>query len=411
MPDETQDFTFSVSAPGKIILFGEHSVVFKKAAVSTSISKRLFVSLKPGLDNFVSVDFSQIGTKINCSLDSFANILKRPCPLKPAVSTLSLENPDSILYEEYLSSLQEDFELLNINLNEFQDKVKAALIGFLFVMRGMCHTLTSSLISFSLEIFSEIEIGAGTGSSAAFSVALCGSILYFKKFIEARTQVDRNLQSDFSSQDKNIINKWAFCVERLMHGRPSGIDNTTCTFGSVVVASQESGELTFKFLENIPKITLLLISSGVTRNTSKLVAKVQTLKENHPIVVDAIMNAMDVIAKDAIKSLEALGSSKCNLAEQSELFKTLSGLVQMNHGLLRTIGVSHESLEKIVSICDRFELSCKLTGAGGGGYAITLVPPNYPINQLEILKKDMEPEFKVTEISIAETGVRLEKIY
>lgn len=411
MADEAQDLTFSVSAPGKVILFGEHSVVFKKAAVSTSISKRLCVKFKPGLENVVSVNLHQIDTNISCSFDSFAGIVKEKCPLKPGISTLLLEHPESILYEEYISSLQDNFELLNIHLNGFQEKVKAALIGILFVMRGMCHSVYSKLVPFCLEVFSEIEIGAGTGSSAAFSVALCGSILYYRKFIEARSQVDKNLQSDFSSQDKNIINKWAFCVERLMHGRPSGIDNTTCTFGSVVVASQESGELVFKFLENIPNITLLLISSGVTRNTSKLVAKVQKLKENHSGVVDAIMNAMDVIAKDAIKSLQALGSSKNNIEEQNELFKTLSGLIQINHGLLRTIGVSHESLEKIVCICSSFELSCKLTGAGGGGYAIALVPPSYPRNQLETLKNNLEPEFKVTEIRVAEEGVRFEKIH
>ena len=46
----------------------------------------------------------------------------------------------------------------------------------------------------------------------------------------------------------------------------------------------------------------------------------------------------------------------------------------MNHSLLVALGVSHPALENIVQISREHNLYGKLTGAGGGGFAIVLVP-------------------------------------
>lgn len=51
-------------------------------------------------------------------------------------------------------------------------------------------------------------------------------------------------------------------------------------------------------------------------------------------------------------------------------------LIRDNHGHLVTLGVSHPSLEMIVAAtaAEPFGLATKLTGAGGGGCAVTLIP-------------------------------------
>ena len=46
----------------------------------------------------------------------------------------------------------------------------------------------------------------------------------------------------------------------------------------------------------------------------------------------------------------------------------------MNQCLLDCIGVSHRKLAKVCTICERYGLSAKLTGAGGGGCAFALIP-------------------------------------
>lgn len=60
-----------------------------------------------------------------------------------------------------------------------------------------------------------------------------------------------------------------------------------------------------------------------------------------------------------------------------ENFEKLKRLFSINNNLLRSIDVSHPVLEDIFSISERNGFSCKLTGAGAGGYAIILLPPDY----------------------------------
>lgn len=66
-------------------------------------------------------------------------------------------------------------------------------------------------------------------------------------------------------QDKEVINNWAYALERIMHGSPSGLDNTVCTFGALIEmnrnTSQTNGK-TFNILHNSPEIRILLIDTG-----------------------------------------------------------------------------------------------------------------------------------------------------
>lgn len=45
----------------------------------------------------------------------------------------------------------------------------------------------------------------------------------------------------------------------------------------------------------------------------------------------------------------------------------------INHHLLNAIGVGHPALTNVVDVSNQSQCACKLTGAGGGGCAITLV--------------------------------------
>lgn len=48
----------------------------------------------------------------------------------------------------------------------------------------------------------------------------------------------------------------------------------------------------------------------------------------------------------------------------------------MNHALLNSIGVGHPVLDRVVSLAAQHQLNgAKLTGAGGGGCALVLLPP------------------------------------
>ena len=55
------------------------------------------------------------------------------------------------------------------------------------------------------------------------------------------------------------------------------------------------------------------------------------------------------------------------------MVQEISQLMRINHCLLNAMGVGHESLDEVCTVSARLGFACKLTGAGGGGCAITLL--------------------------------------
>lgn len=76
-----------------------------------------------------------------------------------------------------------------------------------------------------IKIESDISIGSGMGSSASYSVCLSTAILI----------LCGRITPSLLSEDKELINKWAFQAERIFHGKPSGIDNSICTYGEYFI--------------------------------------------------------------------------------------------------------------------------------------------------------------------------------
>ena len=60
-----------------------------------------------------------------------------------------------------------------------------------------------------------------------------------------------------------------------------------------------------------------------------------------------------------------------------QLLSCCQELFTLNQHLLNAIGVGHPALDRVCEIARQFGLSAKLTGGGGGGCAIALVPPGW----------------------------------
>lgn len=78
-------------------------------------------------------------------------------------------------------------------------------------------------------VTSELPLGSGLGSSAALCVALSAALLSFSDSVS----LDMSQQgwSAFGESELELLNKWAFEGEKIMHGKPSGLDNTVSTYG------------------------------------------------------------------------------------------------------------------------------------------------------------------------------------
>ncbi|KAI5461640.1 mevalonate kinase [Mariannaea sp. PMI_226] len=374
---------FMVSAPGKVIVFGEHSVVHGKAAIAAAISLRsyLHVTTLSKSKRTVSLRFPDIDLVHTWNIDDLPwATFQQPSKKKSYYSLVTELDPDLVdAIQPHIAVISPDQpeEIRRVHRNS----ASAFLYLFLSLgspaFHGCLYTLRST-----------IPIGAGLGSSASISVCISAALLLQLRTLsgphpdqppdEARLQVER-------------INRWAFVSEMCIHGNPSGVDNTVSTQGKAVVFQRTdyTKPPSVRPLWDFPELPLLLVDTKQAKSTLVEVGKVAKLKNQHPKLVGTILDAMDKVTATAS---EAIASDDFD-NEDEESLRKVGELMTINHGLLVSLGVSHPRLERVRELVDHEGLGwTKLTGAGGGGCSITLLRPGAPREKLEKLEERLSNE-------------------
>lgn len=282
------------SAPGKIILFGEHAVVYHRPAIA--------------------VPLTGVKAKVTALAD----------PLAPA-GQVKIDAPD-IHLQTTLEKLPEDDPIA-------------------IVIRGVLETLgIRSLPAVTLRITSSIPASAGLGSSAAVAAALARA---------ASTFVGHPLSDEQVSQI-------AFLAEQRLHGNPSGIDNSVVAHARPVYFIRGRA---IEFLHLAEPFSLVIADTGVPSSTMDMVGALRERWQADPERHEAWFDRIAEIVDRARGILENGGCAE------------LGPLMGANHDLLRTLGVSCAELDLLVEQALRAgALGAKLSGAGGGGNMIALVP-------------------------------------
>lgn len=104
--------------------------------------------------------------------------------------------------------------------------------------------------SVTIEIASSLPTGAGLGSSAAYSTCLASSLLEHRRLISVAPKVENSNNATWSGKDIDLINRWAFLGERIIHGNPSGIDNSVSTYGKYCQYTRMLGIRSEKYILN-----------------------------------------------------------------------------------------------------------------------------------------------------------------
>jgi mevalonate kinase len=194
-----------------------------------------------------------------------------------------------------------------------------------------------------LSISSELPPGAGLGSSASTMVAAVAAVSRLEGW---------NL-------DPNSIIETAMMGERIVHGKPSGID---------VAVSAMGGVLQFRVGEDprrvsVPKpVRLVVVYSGERRSSKRLISKVSSMKQVYPHLFASLCQSATLMTE--------LATERFLDGRLDELGRIMT----YNHAVLGMVGASNSKLDRLVDLC--LEYGCfgaKLTGAGGGGSVIGVV--------------------------------------
>nr|POE82765.1 putative mevalonate kinase [Quercus suber] len=349
---------------GKTIVYGEHAVVHGKAAIAAAISLRsyLLCTTLSKSKRTVTLRFTDIGLEHTWDItelpwEAFSGRRKKYYDL---VTSLDLELVEAM--QPHIADVGEHEELQKRKIHQ----AAASCFLYLFLSLG---SASSSACIYALR--STIPVGVGLGSSASVSVCMAAALLLQCRAL-AGPHPDQMTKE--SEDQLERINRWAFVGEMLIHGNPSGVDNTVATNGHAVLFQRpdytKPPEVTI--LRDFPELPLLLIDTCQPKSTASEVAKVGALKAAHPRVAEGIFDAIDAIvrsAHDLVTHEDFDPKSPTNIQHLGEL-------MSVNHGLLTGLGVSHPKLERLRYLVDQAGVGwTKLTGAGGGGCAITLMKP------------------------------------
>jgi mevalonate kinase len=195
-----------------------------------------------------------------------------------------------------------------------------------------------------LRITSNIPAGAGLGSSASTMVAAVAAVNRLEGW---------NL-------DANSVAETSMLGERLVHGRPSGVDVAASVFGGVLEfkVGREPWQVP---LERPAKF--LVVYSGNRRNTGRLVSKVSSMKGLYPALFSKLCESATLISE--------LATARLVTGRLEDLGKIMT----YNHAVLGMVGASNEQLDRLVDLClQSGALGAKLTGAGGGGSILAVAP-------------------------------------
>jgi|YelNatPaOPRAMG01_1025707.scaffolds.fasta_scaffold13756_3 mevalonate kinase len=223
------------SAPGKVILFGEHFVVYGKPSIAMAIDRRVYVAVEKyeGKGVFIESDLGYTGIFTG---DVY----------KPLIGGLDGE---SILRPVYIAATK--------------------TLEYLSIDSGL-----------KISISSEIPIASGLGSSASTFIATIAAAAYL---------------FGYSLNYKELFNI-SLMAEEYVHGTPSGVDQTIAINGGLIEYSRFSG---FEKIKSSVSIPLIIGNTGIPRSTGEMVARVRGFAEKNPSIMKTLLHNIEEIVSEA----------------------------------------------------------------------------------------------------------------
>jgi len=166
-------------------------------------------------------------------------------------------------------------------------------------------------------------------------------------------------------------------------GRPSGVDNACAVHGGAFLFSRgmrENESNKYSHYARVPQCRLLVTNTKVSRSTKALVEGVGKFARDSPLEFSRLLSDSTALTARLHALLQDGSTEKVIYEAATQVFPAVQGL-------LRRINVSHSAIEDVITECKRVSWPCKLTGAGGGGCVITIVPPDALENDVQRLQQ------------------------
>ena len=313
---ETATHKVAVSAPGKLILMGEHAVVYGRPALIAAIDRRLTVRIAPRQDDAIHLD-----------LPGLAHAAETSWPEVLGYARSARERWDAYSREPGPERFRE------ARGEDPAHVVKVALGEAV----GDLHPP-----GLDLRVDSQLPIGSGFGSSAATAVGVIAGCLAFLGL----------------PLDPLRIEGLALEVERRQHGLPSGVDSATVLFGGLLWARRlpAAGLETERLAPSSPLLRRLRVYDTGTppESTGAVVAAVRGRRDQDPVRHERLLDRIEAATR----------AFRSQLAQPEEDAAVVVELIREAQACLEEVGVVPEAVRSVVRRIEAEGGAAKVSGAG-----------------------------------------------
>jgi hydroxymethylglutaryl-CoA reductase len=239
MTSSSQIDAACATAPGKVILLGEHAVVYGRTALATAIDRHVTVHV--ACEPAPECRADHVGAERKPFLLKFSKYDPRPSPV----------DADPRLAQAIARA--------------------ASLVG----LNGKDLVTTIS---------TDLPVAMGLGSSAALSVALVRALARF---------VRRPL-------DNQAVCEGAFEIEKIFHGFPSGIDNTVATYGGLIAFTRGTAARRLDARRSLPLVVAL---GRAPRRTQQNVVALRQRWEANPEGCEPLFDEIAALVGQAARAI------------------------------------------------------------------------------------------------------------
>ncbi len=317
---------YKASAPGSVMLLGEHAVLHDKRAIVLAIERRIVVALSPRTDQKIYIH-SDLGS-LETNIDDCAHAEK---PFDFVMAVIAL-------FQECLAQRKQGFDL---------------------------------------NISSQCDPEVGLGSSAAVCVAV-SAVLYqwlsqpplkgvecistrgavpFKRGAGAEHPGGYSFKRD--EQALQQIFQTALQAVRAVQGLGSGADVAASVWGGALLYQQQ-GPYPLQHLGPLPALSLVYSGSKIA--TPIVVRQVQVLYMRYSKLIGSLYAMMDQLVQTALEAIAV------------QDWPALGELMQIQGGLMKSLGVETAPLAGIITALNQQTgiYGAKISGSGLGDCVIGL---------------------------------------
>jgi len=246
--EEFDAMKVTMSAPGKVTLFGEHAVVYGKPAIVSAIDRRLFVSMEERSDTHIKVSAPGL------------HIPGMVCTFKEGSKEFLVET-DYDRTAEALGYVRKAIETASEHAGRRQ--------------------------GVNVEVTSEMPVGAGLGTSAA--IAVCTVAAYCRLMGCEPTPEE--------------IARMGHATELKVQGSASPMDTTIITYGGTIYLKPTKPKPHVEKMEIGGELPIVIGYIEREAGTGDLLRKVRALRDACPKTIDSVIGAIGELVEEAKASL------------------------------------------------------------------------------------------------------------